>query len=109
GLQALPKVDVQQQVDSAAGSIPDWETLFGALDFCACQECASAHGPAAYFTDLLMFLKDRKVENNSQTVKDLLFRRRPDLGDIELSCENTNTPVPFIDLVNEVLENVVAP
>ena len=109
GLQALPKLDVKRQADHAADSIPDWETLFGALDFCACQECASAHGPAAYFVDLLMFLKDRKVENSSQTVKDLLFRRRPDLGDIELSCENTNTPAPFIDLVNEVLENVVAP
>ncbi|MGA9768044.1 MAG: neuraminidase-like domain-containing protein [Blastocatellia bacterium] len=109
GLQALPKTDIRRQADTAKDSIPDWETLFGALDFCACRDCASAHGPAAYFVDLLMFLKDRKVEDSSQTVKDLLFRRRPDLGDIELSCENTNTPLPFIDLVNEVLENVVAP
>ena len=31
------------------------------------------------------------------------------MGDIELSCENTNTPLPLIDLVNEVLENAVAP
>ena len=30
-------------------------------------------------------------------------------GEIELSCENTNTPLPLIDLVNEVLENAVAP
>jgi peptidoglycan hydrolase-like protein with peptidoglycan-binding domain len=109
GLQALPKLNMRQQVDSAADSIPDWETLFGAFDFCACQECASAHGPAAYFVDLLMFLRDPESKNPPQTVKDILFNRRPDLGDIELSCENTNTPLPLIDLVNEVLENVVSP
>jgi len=107
GLQALPKLDIQKL--AANNSIPDWQTLFGAFDFCACQECASVHGPAAYFVDVLAFLTDRKTENPAQTVKDLLFLRRPDLGDIELSCENTNTPLPLIDLVNEALENAVVP
>jgi Tc toxin complex TcA C-terminal TcB-binding domain/ABC toxin N-terminal region/Neuraminidase-like domain/Putative peptidoglycan binding domain len=92
-LQALPRRD----------GIPNLETLFGAFDFCACSECSSAHGPAAYFVDILQFLGDR------DEVRVKLFERRPDLGDIELSCENTNTPLPLIDLVNEVLENVVAP
>ncbi|HMB27651.1 MAG TPA: hypothetical protein VKS99_06065, partial [Blastocatellia bacterium] len=59
--------------------------------------------------DLLMFLENRQAETDSQTVKDILFLRRPDLGDIELSCENTNTPLPLIDLANEILENAVAP
>jgi len=108
-LQALPRLDSHEQADAAADSIPDWETLFGSFDFCACQECASAHGPAAYFVDLLMFLENRQAETDSQTVKDILFLRRPDLGDIELSCENTNTPLPLIDLANEILEDAVAP
>jgi Tc toxin complex TcA C-terminal TcB-binding domain/Neuraminidase-like domain/Salmonella virulence plasmid 28.1kDa A protein/Putative peptidoglycan binding domain len=102
GLQALPKLDGKKQAASAANSIPDWETLFGTFDLCACQECASVHGPAAYFVDILQFLGDRGARS-------ALFARRPDLGDIELSCENTNTPLPLIDLVNEVLENAVAP
>ncbi len=38
----------------------------------------------------------------------MLLERRPDLGEIELSCENTNVPLPYIDLINEVLEDVVA-
>ena len=47
------------------------------------------------------FLDDRGARGS-------LFARRPDLGEIELSCENTNTPLPLIDLVNEVLEDAAA-
>lgn len=101
GLAALPRLDTETQADAASG-IPDWETLFGAFDACACQQCASVHGPAAYLVDSLHFLADRGV-------KQALFARRPDLGDLELSCENTNTVLPFIDLVNEILEQTVAP
>lgn len=101
GMHALPRIDGQLQAEAAAG-IPDWETLFGAFDFCACQECASAHGPAAYLVDILQFLGARGVRSK-------LFDRRADLGRIELSCENTNTPLPLIDLVNELLEDAVAP
>ena len=43
------------------------------------------------------------------SVKDILFARRPDLGEIELTCENTNTVMPYVDLVLEVLEDAVAP
>jgi peptidoglycan hydrolase-like protein with peptidoglycan-binding domain len=102
GLQALPRLDLQRQADLAAAAIPDWTTLFGAFDVCACQECESVHGPSAYFVDALRFLGERGARS-------VLFDRRPDLGDVELSCENTNTLVPAIDLANEVLENTVAP
>ena len=101
GLAALPRLDAQKQKE-AATEIPDWETLFGSFDACACQDCASVHGAAAYLVDILHFLADRGV-------KDDLFERRPDLGDIELSCENTNTVLPYIDLVNEILEQTVSP
>jgi peptidoglycan hydrolase-like protein with peptidoglycan-binding domain len=113
GLRALPKLDTESmkvRARTVANLIPDWEGLFGGSDFCACRECGSAHGPAAYFVDILNFLDERKVDEGSQrSVKDALFDRRPDLGDIELSCENTNTVLPFVDLVNEILENAVAP
>ncbi|MGF7163611.1 peptidoglycan hydrolase-like protein with peptidoglycan-binding domain [Rhodoligotrophos appendicifer] len=102
GMRALPRPDLETQAQIAVNSIPDWETLFGAFDLCACQDCASVHGPAAYFVDVLKFLGDRGV-------RDALFARRPDLGDIELTCENANTAMPLIDLVNEVLEDAVAP
>jgi hypothetical protein len=95
--------------------IPDLETLFGSLDLCACEHCRSVHGPAAYLVDLLAFLKDRASKvtdpatNRVLSAKEILFKRRPDIGEIELTCENTNTPLPYVDLLNEVLENAVSP
>ena len=37
-----------------------------------------------------------------------LIERRPDLPHISLTCENTNTALPYIDVVNEILEYYVA-
>ena len=107
-MRALPRLDTGKQAALAQDTIPDWQTLFGTFDFCACEARASAHGPAAYLADILSFLGERPgIQGKS--VRDALFARRPDLGDIELSCENTNTPVPLIDLVNEILEDAVSP
>ena len=38
----------------------------------------------------------------------VLLSRRPDLEHLPLTCENTNTPLPYIDVVNETLEYFVA-
>lgn len=39
---------------------------------------------------------------------DVLIERRPDIAHIPLTCENTNTVMPQIDLVNEIMEYYVA-
>jgi len=39
---------------------------------------------------------------------DALIERRPDLPHISLTCENTHTALPYIDIVNEILEYYVA-
>lgn len=92
---------------SVADLFPNWKTLFGAADVCECQHCRSVYSPGAYFADILMFLKHRKAGIGN--VKDLLFSRRPDLGYLELSCDNANTELPYIDVVCEVLEEAVSP
>jgi len=135
GQSSLPIMH-ETAVEQVEG-IPDWATLFfGSLDLCACKDCRSVYSPAAYLVDALHFLKDRglvdpqsivrdanglitsvnfqhKTQSDGQivelNVKDVLFERRPDLGEIELTCENTNTPLPYVDLVNEILENAIAP
>ncbi len=38
---------------------------------------------------------------------EVLLGRRPDIQRVQLTCENTNTVLPYIDLVNEVLEHYV--
>ncbi|MEO7975515.1 neuraminidase-like domain-containing protein [Flavobacterium sp.] len=100
----IPHTYTAPEIQAALG-IPDLEILFGSLDFCECDHCKSLYGPAAYLTDMLRFLKEHSATNPSKTVKDILFDRRPDLGNIKLNCANTDTPLPYIDLVNEILEN----
>jgi len=39
---------------------------------------------------------------------DALIERRPDIPHIALTCENTQTTLPYIDVVNEILEYFVA-
>src|SRR5262249_8829968 len=107
------------------------------MDYCECRHCRSVLGPAAYLADLMHFLQrsplipntdgdlsPANLEKNANgllnhvssflefaadgTVLGALLRRRPDLADLELSCENTNTEIPYIDLALEILENAVA-
>ncbi len=97
-----------QTSSTSVTSFPNWNNLFQSGDLCACEDCRSVLSPAAYFADILTFLKDRKAANPAFTVKDILFKRRPDLGFIELNCGNALTPLPYVDVVCEVLEAVVA-
>jgi hypothetical protein len=83
--------------------------LFGNLTTCDCEQCQSVLSPAAYLVDLLRFL-DRQNDTARTYSPPLwtLFARRPDIADLELTCKNTNTEIPYIDLVLEVLENAIA-
>ncbi|MFO0761439.1 MAG: neuraminidase-like domain-containing protein [Byssovorax sp.] len=110
----------------AGGATPktaDWSSLFGSPDACACQHCRSVLGPAAYFVDLLEFLGKyestlTKEGTSKWSAQDVLLGRvtgatpsfpgRPDLGAIVLSCDDTDIQVPYVDLVNEILEHSVA-
>jgi hypothetical protein len=92
------------------------ETLFGSLDYCDCAECLSVYSPAAYFVDLLQYLRNNNLYPNNQntgvagfagTSLEMLLRRRPDLGCLQLTCENTFTVLPYVDLANEVMESFV--
>jgi hypothetical protein len=113
-----------QPADSAVlDQYPSLRTIFGDQDYCECRECQSVLGPAAYYADLLHMLESAprlagtSVPNSPQGILELdstgsvlqaLLARRPDLVDLELSCENTNLEIPYIDLVLETLENAVA-
>jgi hypothetical protein len=89
--------------------LPDWSDLFGPGDFCECEDCRSIFSPAAYLADLLKWLEARQLEGTTNSAKDVLLGRRPDLGYIELSCDNTNVELPYIDLACEIMEDQVSP
>lgn len=83
---------------------PTLEALFGSIDYCACSHCQSVLSPAAYLVDLLQFIDLEHVPHTLDNPLDVLFGRRPDIQHILLTCENTNVALPYLDLVNEVLE-----
>jgi len=45
------------------------------------------------------------LELRPKTARDVLLSRRRDIGHLPLTCDNTDTPIPYIDLVNEALEH----
>jgi hypothetical protein len=93
--------------DQEPSLAPDlnFTAMFG-MESMGCEECGSATGPCAYFVDFLQALKGIKVPDGS-TLLDKLLARRPDLGNLQLSCANTEVLIPYIDLVNEMLESVL--
>ncbi len=126
-LAAPPEVKTAAK-DELIKLYPTMESLFGSPDFCECEHCRSVLSPAAYLVDLLQFLdrdelvwkefldKWKKNHNgkaydgpdyNYKKPFDALIEKRPDLPHLPLTCENTNTAMPYIDLVNEILEYYV--
>lgn len=94
-----PKVD--------AIAYPTLEVLLGNMDYCACDHCKSVLSPAAYLVELLRFIDLAAGSHSGDNPIEVLKRRRPDIENIQLSCENTNMELPYIDLVNEILEHYI--
>src|SRR6266516_7402566 len=89
-------------------SIPEYDKLFGNQDFIDCDQYRSIFSPAAYFVDLMRFVEENIIKNNKDLEDALkLNARRPDLARITLDCDNAFTLIPYIDLINEVLEAIV--
>ncbi len=82
------------------------DDLFGQLDYCSCDDCQSILGPAAYLVDLLHYIDCSPTASYSNP-QDVLLTRRPDIGALPLTCDNTNVALPYLDLVNETLEYYV--
>ncbi len=83
------------------------ESLFGEMAYCACDHCRSILSPAAYLVDLLHFVDRIDLPANENPLS-VLLSRRPDIEHLPLTCENTNTALPYIDVVNETLEYYIA-
>ena len=48
-------------------------------------------------------------QQGAQTALDVLDSRRPDIRHLLLNCPNTDTELPYIDLVNELLADTISP
>lgn len=103
---------------AALESYPDLQALFGPLDYFECRDCQSVYSPAAYLVDLLQYLAQFKVTPlpgaptaiaTLANARDALLARRPEIQHLALACSNTDVTLPYLDLVNEILETFIAP
>lgn len=105
---------------SNTSALPNLSELFGTQGYCSCKHCRSVYSAAGYLADLLHFLDDSFVIDEaasthedivytSETGLEVLSLRRSEVREYLLNCKNTNTVLPYIDLVNEILEEAVAP
>jgi len=102
-------IDVQPQLEAIVEKhLPSWSAMFKEHSFCACTACQSVFSPAAYLVDLLNMLDHKSGKDaDGHSALDVLLERRPDIARLALDCENTNTVIPYVDLVNEILERLV--
>ncbi len=82
---------------------PNLQQLFGNQDYCQCAHGASLYGAAAYLADLLKMLGSAPP-SNGLTPLQVLLGRRPDLAEVDLTGDNTDITLQYIDLVLEILE-----
>lgn len=106
----VPNIDIDI-IKSLEKDFPNFKDLFGSLDYCECTHCASVYSASAYLLDVLSFLnsinskKPKPIGNTKFNVREILSERRGDIESIKLNCTNAETPMPYIDLVNEIFEN----
>ena len=107
--KALRANNVAPEVANYFENMPSYQDLFGSLNYCTCQDCASIFGPAAYFLDLMRITDDYITDPNISKASDnipsgyRLEQRRPDLFDLPLTCAATNDLVPTLSVVNQIL------
>ncbi len=101
---AYSDCDREEVIELLKNEIPNYSELFGSPDMCECEHCRSVYSASAYFVELLRFLSKSTKNFVEKSPLDIFAARRPDLSHLPLTCENTNTIIPYIDLVNEVME-----
>lgn len=62
-------------------NMPNYQQIFGNLDYCKCPHCKSIFGPAAYYVDLMRIIKKHVLldtEAQSPLFAIPIRQRRPD-------------------------------
>lgn len=90
--------------DTMFENMPNYQEIFGNLDYCSCPHCKSIFGPAAYFVDLLRIIERYIILDSKEEEAVPLRTRRPDLFQMKLTCENTNQEGSYLQVVNKIAE-----
>ncbi|MFD3003504.1 neuraminidase-like domain-containing protein [Pontibacter toksunensis] len=107
-----PIDNTQPEVESFLREIDGFAEFLGGSSTCNCKHCQSITGPIAYYVDLMDFLKEKVLDKHFRNSPNHLIHprsRRPDLWEsLPLSCESTDTLIPYLIIINEILENFIA-
>jgi hypothetical protein len=102
--------NVSDELRAEVQQLPDYEALFGTLDYCSCDECRSIFGAAAYLVDLLRVIDTYLAAPNAPGATPIptpdaytFDARRGDIAEIPLTCAKTNDSFPMLRIVNERL------
>ena len=71
---------------------PDYQELFGDLDFSTGDDARTVYSPAAYLSDLLQLMDDEFSSTEN------IDNRRSDIKEIMLDAENTFSLTPHLDI-----------
>ena len=104
-------ISAPPEVGGYLRKLAGFDQMFGILTACRCEHCKSVLSPAAYFVDLMRLVDanlTRPVFTGPRANHRLrLGNRRPDLWKLPLTCANTETLIPTLDIVNETLEDYI--
>lgn len=106
--QALPCTAFQNEGKENLDFYPDYQALFGSLNYVKGEEKDSIFGPGAYFIDLMRITDQFVTKACKEIPKGYhLEERRPDLEQIRLTGENCEKLIPYLNIVNERLKDAV--
>ena len=91
-----------------------YQDLLSNFSSCSCGHCKSVFSASAYLVDLMHYVLGGRYHSDDDPTNDIqgiayeeFTRRRPDIKYLLLSCENANIELPYIDLINEILETYI--
>lgn len=101
--RALRSDNLPAATEAYFSDIPSYQEMFGGLNYLTCEHCQSVLSPAAYFLDVMGVIDTYITEPNTIPPGYTLRERRPDLFALKLTCANTNDPVPFLRIAEDIV------
>lgn len=108
----LPGFNFSPEVVPYLAEINGFSDLFGNQDYCQCDKCRSILSPVAYFVDLMELVRKHILQvrftgPDYRHPIDPRVRRDDLWNGLRLTCENTNGLIPYLTIINEILENFI--
>ena len=90
-------------------NLPDLQALFGSLDYCECSDCRSVFSPGRVSRGPVAISEATCGRRRLRECPGGAARPAARPAESALGCNNTEITLPYIDVVNELLEAAIAP